>query len=100
MNVNMAASNRLRSFYMQKTKGEENTMKNTFAYVCTPENYTLEKSIALCRELYRMGYVPICPALAISTYINIHDPVQREDKNAWRTRCCDDAVCWWFARIP
>ena len=76
-------------------------MKNVFAFVCAPENSTPGAIHEYCRELYKMGYTPISPALQFAPFLNDNDPVQREDRkrmaNALLRRCrvlvlCSDTV--------
>ena len=55
-----------------------------FAYVSAPhvegnDLLTLQ-AISYCKDLYDMGFIPICPALMFSQFLNDGVPQERESK--------------------
>lgn len=56
-------------------------MNRTFAYVSAPngENHVHAKLNNYCRQLYDLGYLPICPALMFSRFLDGELPEEREN---------------------
>ncbi len=60
-------------------------MKNkTFAYVSAPtgEGFSNTKLNNYCRQLYDLGYLPVCPMLMFNRFLNIESPEERETGRA------------------
>ena len=60
-------------------------MKNrAFAYVCAPigENVSNAKLNNYCRQLYDLGYLPVCPMLMFNRFLDVENPEERETGRA------------------
>lgn len=74
-------------------------MNRSFAYICAPQNEgrTSKKLREYSRELYDLGYLPVCPALMFSQFLIPDVPEEREDHNAMSLdllrRCRVVVVC-------
>lgn len=56
-------------------------MKNkTFAYVSAPtgEGFSNTKLNSYCRQLYDLGYLPVCPTLMFNRFLDTENPEERE----------------------
>lgn len=55
-------------------------MNRSFAYVCAPSNEgrISKKLKEYSRELYELGYLPICPAMMFSQFLAEDIPEERE----------------------
>ena len=56
-------------------------MNRSFAYVCAPNNESRnsKKLRDYSRELYDLGYLPICPAMMFSQFLISDVPEEREN---------------------
>jgi len=59
-------------------------MNRTFAYVSAPngESHAHAKLRNYCRQLYDLGYLPICPTLMFSRFLDGELPEERENGRA------------------
>lgn len=60
-------------------------MKNKiFAYVSAPtgEGFSNTKLNNYCRQLYDLGYLPVCPPLMLNRFLNMDNPEERETGHA------------------
>ena len=56
-------------------------MKRPWAFVCAASTTKSETLRRYCRELYELGYVPVCPPLQDGQYLVLADPTERADYN-------------------
>lgn len=54
-------------------------MEKAFAYICAPEHAPSRLLRRYCRKVFELGYVPICPRLSESQYLETENP---DDKRA------------------
>ena len=73
-------------------------MKRPWAFICASEGATSKHLRNYCREVYLLGYLPVCPKLQDSQYLVLEDAVERSEYTAivrdmlgnWRSTCW----CW------
>ena len=56
-------------------------MKRPWAFICASEGATSKHLRNYCREVYLLGYLPVCPKLQDSQYLVLEDAVERSE---WR----------------
>lgn len=58
-------------------------MKRPWAFICASEGAT-SKHLRnnYCREVYLLGYLPVCPKLQDSQYLVLEDAVERSEYTA------------------
>ena len=56
-------------------------MKRPWAFICAASTTKAETLRRYCRELYELGYVPVCPPLQDGQYLVLSDPTERADYN-------------------
>lgn len=66
---------------MQKHGGNIKMKNRIFAYVSAPtgESFANAKLRSYCRQLYDLGYLPVCPMLMFSRFLDGELPEERED---------------------
>ena len=57
-------------------------MKRPWAFICTSEGRNLQTSRDYCREVYLLGYLPVCPKLQDSQYLVLEDAMERSEYTA------------------
>ena len=57
-------------------------MKRPWAFICASEGATSKHLRNYCREVYLLGYLPICPKLQDSQYLVLEDAVERSEYTA------------------
>ena len=50
-------------------------MKRPWAFICASEGATSKHLRNYCREVYLLGYLPVCPKLQDSQYLLLEVPV-------------------------
>ena len=50
-------------------------MKRPWAFICANEGTTSKHLRNYCREVYLLGYLPVCPKLQDSQYLVLEDAV-------------------------
>ena len=59
-------------------------MKRPFAYVTAAwgedQEENIKNAVGYCRELYELGYTPLCPALSLSLFLSDESYQERRDK--------------------
>ena len=50
-------------------------MKRPWAFICASESATSKHLRNYCREVYLLGYLPVCPKLQDSQYLVLEDAV-------------------------
>ena len=73
-------------------------MNRAFVYVCAPrDGFANSRLKNYCRQLYDMGYLPICPHLMFGSFLSEDTPEERENCHAMAMdvlrRCRVLAVC-------
>ena len=74
-------------------------MNRSFAYVSAPvfEGRSTKELREYCRELYELGYLPICPNIMLSEFLTDDIPEEREESKAMSLellrRCRVVVVC-------
>ena len=74
-------------------------MNHSFAYVSAPvfEGRSTKELREYCRELYELGYLPICPNIMFSQFLADDIPEEREESKAMSLellrRCRVVVVC-------
>ena len=64
-------------------------MEKAFAYICASEEAALRQLKRYCRTVYELGYVPICPKLSDSQYLQTESADEkREFQNISRQKLC------------
>ena len=56
-------------------------MRRPWAFICAAATTKSETLRRYCRELYELGYVPVCPPLQDGQYLVLSDPAERADYN-------------------
>ena len=56
-------------------------MRRPWAFICAAATTKSETLRRYCRELYELGYVPVCPPLQDGQYLVLADPTERADYN-------------------
>ena len=75
--------------FIQYMKRKEITMEKAFAYVCASSDAAPRLLKRYCRKIYELGYVPICPKLSDSQYLQIENADEkREFQNISRQKLC------------
>ena len=59
-------------------------MKRPWAFICANEGATSKHLRNYCREVYLLGYLPVCPKLQDSQYLVLEDAVERSEYTADR----------------
>lgn len=54
-------------------------MKRPWAFICAGESATAKNLRNYCREVYLLGYLPVCPKLQDGQYLLLDDPVERSE---------------------
>ena len=72
-------------------------MKRPWAFICASEGATSKHLRNYCREVYLLGYLPVCPKLQDSQYLVLEDAVERSEYTAIVRISCCAARCWWSA---
>ena len=54
-------------------------MKRPWAFICASEGATSKHLRNYCREVYLLGYLPVCPKLQDSQYLVLEDAVERSE---------------------
>lgn len=72
-------------------------MKRPWAFICASEGATSKHLRNYCREVYLLGYLPVCPKLQDSQYLVLEDAVERSEYTAMCGISCCAARCWWSA---
>ena len=57
-------------------------MKRPWAFICASEGATSKHLRNYCREVYLLGYLPVCPKLQDSQYLVLEDAVERSEYTA------------------
>ena len=57
-------------------------MKRPWAFICASESATSKHLRNYCREVYLLGYLPVCPKLQDSQYLVLEDAVERSEYTA------------------
>ena len=57
-------------------------MKRPWAFICANEGVTSKHLRNYCREVYLLGYLPVCPKLQDSQYLVLEDAVERSEYTA------------------
>lgn len=83
-------------------------MKRPWAFICASEGATSKHLRNYCREVYLLGYLPVCPKLQDSQYLVLEDAVERSEYTAivrdMQCGCCGARLYWhsksnqWFCR--
>ena len=59
-------------------------MRRPFAYVTAAwgedQEENIKNAVGYCRELYELGYTPLCPALSLSLFLSDESYQERRDK--------------------
>ena len=64
-------------------------MEKAFAYICADAEATPRLLRRYCRKVYELGYVPICPKLSDSQYLQMENADEkREFQNISRQKLC------------
>ena len=64
-------------------------MEKAFAYVCAAPDAAPRLLKRYCRKIYELGYVPICPKLSDSQYLQMENADEkRECQNISRQKLC------------
>ena len=64
-------------------------MEKAFAYVCAAPDAAPRLLKRYCRKIYELGYVPICPKLSDSQYLQMENADEkREFQNISRQKLC------------
>lgn len=64
-------------------------MEKAFAYVCAAPDAAPRLLKSYCRKIYELGYVPICPKLSDSQYLQMENADEkREFQNISRQKLC------------
>ena len=58
-------------------------MKRPWAFICASEGATSKHLRNYCREVYLLGYLPVCPKLQDSQYLVLEDAVERSEFEHW-----------------
>lgn len=66
------------------SQNSERKYKNetTLAFICASEGATSKHLRNYCREVYLLGYLPVCPKLQDSQYLVLEDAVERSEYTA------------------
>ena len=76
----------IKQIYMKR---KEITMEKAFAYVCASSDAAPRLLKRYCRKIYELGYVPICPKLSDSQYLQMENADEkREFQNISRQKLC------------
>ena len=67
-------------------------MKRPWAFICASEGATSKHLRNYCREVYLLGYLPVCPKLQDSQYLVLEDAVERSEYTA----IVRDKLLGWF----
>ena len=67
-------------------------MKRPWAFICASEGATSKHLRNYCREVYLLGYLPVCPKLQDSQYLVLEDALERSEYTAM-LRCQMLVVC-------
>lgn len=54
-------------------------MEKAFAYICASEETTPRLLKRYCRKVYELGYVPICPKLSDSQYLQMENADEKRN---------------------
>ena len=57
-------------------------MKRPWAFICASEGATSKHLRNYCREVYLLGYLPVCPKLQDSQYLVLEDAMERSEYTA------------------
>ena len=57
-------------------------MKRPWAFICASEGATSKHLRNYCRDVYLLGYLPVCPKLQDSQYLVLEDAVERSEYTA------------------
>ena len=57
-------------------------MKRPWAFICANEGATSKHLRNYCREVYLLGYLPVCPKLQDSQYLVLEDALERSEYTA------------------
>ena len=57
-------------------------MKRPWAFICASDGATSKHLRNYCREVYLLGYLPVCPKLQDSQYLVLEDAVERSEYTA------------------
>ena len=57
-------------------------IKRPWACICASEGATSKHLRNYCREVYLLGYLPVCPKLQDSQYLVLEDAVERSEYTA------------------
>ena len=68
-------------------------MKRPWAFICASEGATSKHLRNYCREVYLLGYLPVCPKLQDSQYLVLEDAVERSEYTAIRQKQSRRASC-------
>ena len=64
-------------------------MEKAFAYICAASDAAPRLLKRYCRKIYELGYVPICPKLSDSQYLQMENADEkREFQNISRQKLC------------
>ena len=75
--------------FIQYMKRKEIIMEKAFAYVCAAPDAAPRLLKRYCRKIYELGYVPICPKLSDSQYLQMENADEkREFQNISRQKLC------------
>ena len=55
-------------------------MKRPWAFICANEGATSKHLRNYCREVYLLGYLPVCPKLQDSQYLVLEDAMEHPEK--------------------
>ena len=56
--------------------------ETTLGFICASEGATSKHLRNYCREVYLLGYLPVCPKLQDSQYLVLEDAVERSEYTA------------------
>ena len=54
-------------------------MERAFAYICAPAKTAARCLQRFCRRVYEYGYIPICPALTDTRYLDLDNAEEQSD---------------------
>lgn len=66
-------------------------MSQRIAYICSPHEGNVENNSALqyCRQVYEAGFMPICPHIHFTRFLDQEKPVERKDGKKMALRLLD-----------
>ena len=72
-------------------------MKRPWAFICASEGATSKHLRNYCREVYLLGYLPVCPKLQDSQYLVLEDAMERSEYTAIVRDKLLRCPIWWSA---